>query len=103
MTTSSGIFWLHISSFAIYNALIGYLLVHREEQDMRGLLLFSIAMAVHFLVNDYGLRQHHKDTYRDVADGCWRWRSSWAGRQGSRRTSARQQLVCCSCFSPGVW
>lgn len=68
-TTSSGIFWLHISSFAIYNALIGYLLVHREEQDMRGLLLFSVAMAVHFLVNDYGLRQHHKDTYRDV--GRW--------------------------------
>ncbi|WP_339748145.1 hypothetical protein [uncultured Rubinisphaera sp.] len=68
-TTNSGIFWLHISSFAIYNALIGYLLVHREEQDMRGLLFFSVAMAVHFLVNDYGLRQDHKDTYRDV--GRW--------------------------------
>lgn len=68
-TTSGGIFRLHILSFAIYNALIGYLLVHRGEQDMRGLLFFAVAMAVHFLVNDYGLRRHHKDTYRDV--GRW--------------------------------
>lgn len=68
-TTSVGIFWLHISSFAIYNALIGYLLVHREEQDIRGLLLFAVAMAVHFVVNDYGLRQDHKKAYRRV--GRW--------------------------------
>ena len=68
-TTSVGVFWLHISSFAVYNALIGYLLVHREEQDIRGLIFFSVAMAVHFLVNDYGLRQDHKDTYRRV--GRW--------------------------------
>jgi hypothetical protein len=26
--TSSGVFWIHIASFAVYNALIGYLLVH---------------------------------------------------------------------------
>jgi zinc transporter ZupT len=66
---SVGLFWLHIFSFAIYNALIGFLLVHREEQDIRGLLFFSVAMAVHFLVNDYGLRQDHKDTYRSA--GRW--------------------------------
>lgn len=68
-TVSSGIFWLHILAFAVYNALIGYLLVHREQQDLRGLLLFSGAMALHFFVNDYGLRQDHKDSYRRI--GRW--------------------------------
>lgn len=64
---SSGVFWLHVSSFAIYNALIGYLLVHREEQDLSGLLFYSSAMTLHFLVNDYGLRKHHKDAYARIA------------------------------------
>ncbi len=68
-TTSKGIFWLHILSFGVYNALIGYLLVHREEQDVRGLLFFFVALAFHFLINDYGLRQDHKETYERL--GRW--------------------------------
>lgn len=68
-TAGKGIFWVHILSFALYNALIGYLLVHREEQDLRGLIFFFVAMALHFLVNDYGLGQDHKNTYRRV--GRW--------------------------------
>jgi zinc transporter ZupT len=68
-TTGLGVFWVHIASFAIYNALVGYLLLHREEQDLRGLLFFFLAMAFHFLVNDFGLRQDHKDTYRRL--GRW--------------------------------
>lgn len=61
--TSAGIFWLHIGSFAFYNALIGYLLVHREVPGLANLLFFAIAMALHFVVNDYGLREHHKKMY----------------------------------------
>jgi hypothetical protein len=68
-TTSVGIFWLHISSFALYNGLIGYLLTHREEQDFRGLIFFSTAMALHFIVTDHGLRQDHRDTYERL--GRW--------------------------------
>lgn len=68
-TTHQGVFWLHIASFAVYNALVGYLLVHREDQSLRGLVFFFIAMALHFLVNDYGLRQDHKNTYRRI--GRW--------------------------------
>jgi hypothetical protein len=64
-----GVFWLHIGSFAVYNALIGYMLLHREEQDLRGLLFFGAAMAFHFLVNDYGLREDHRNTYHRV--GRW--------------------------------
>lgn len=68
-TTSTSVFWLHVSSFALYNALIGYLLVHREEQNLPGLIFFSVAMGLHFFVNDYAFRQFHKDTYQKF--GRW--------------------------------
>jgi hypothetical protein len=64
-----GVFWVHIASFALYNALIGYLLLHREELNIYSLLFFSIAMGLHFVVNDYGLRQHHKHIYHNI--GRW--------------------------------
>lgn len=63
----SRLFWLHISSFALYNALIGYLLVHREEATLHGLLIYAFTMTVHFLVNDFGLQQHHREAYRTQA------------------------------------
>lgn len=61
--TDQGVFWIHTISFATYNALIGYLLTHREEVGLWNLLLFFIAIGFHFLVNDYGLREHHKHQY----------------------------------------
>ncbi len=64
-----GIFWLHIGSFALYNGLIGYLLLHREEPGIQSLFLFFIAMGLHFIVNDFGLRQDHKHTYHKI--GRW--------------------------------
>ncbi len=67
--TSTGVFWLHVSSFALYNAIIGYLLLHREAPGLEGLLFFSVAMALHFVVNDHGLREHHKGAYHRV--GRW--------------------------------
>ncbi len=48
----AGVFWLHVASFTVYNALIGYLLLHREQQGLRNLILFAFAMGVHFVVND---------------------------------------------------
>ncbi len=68
-STEAGIFWLHAASFAVYNALIGYLLLHREDSGLQGLILFAFAMGVHFVVNDHGLRKHHKRAYDRV--GCW--------------------------------
>ena len=67
--TTQGVFWVHIASFAIYNALIGYLLMHREKPDIKNLLLYSFAMALHFVVNDFGLRENHKHLY----DRIGRW------------------------------
>lgn len=67
--TSERAFWLSIASFAVYNAIIGYLLVHREEPGARSLALFATALGVHFVINDVGLRDHHKHAYARV--GRW--------------------------------
>jgi len=64
--TSSRVFWLHVGSFAIYNMLIGYLLVHREQSGLFSLAIFFVAMALHFIVTDHSLREHHKATYLNV-------------------------------------
>lgn len=64
-----GVFWLHLGSFAVYNGLIGYLLVHRDAPGVEGLALFALAMGLHFLVNDYGLRDHYPKRYHD--SGRW--------------------------------
>jgi hypothetical protein len=62
-------FWLHVSSFAIYNALVGYLSLHREESGLAAAALYFVAMALHFVVNDHGLREHHREAY--VHLGRW--------------------------------
>jgi len=68
-STSAGVFWLHIASFAVYNALIGYLLLHREEQTVQSLFFFFFAIGLHLVVNDNSLREHHKRNY----DRLGRW------------------------------
>jgi zinc transporter ZupT len=57
------IFWVHMASFSIYNALIGYLLVQRDEDGLASLAWFVLAMIFHFMVNDYGLLEHYKKKY----------------------------------------
>jgi hypothetical protein len=64
-----GVFWLHIGSFALYNVLIGYLLLHREETGLAPLVFYFVAMALHFVTNDFGLREDHKARY----DSQGRW------------------------------
>lgn len=66
-----GVFWLHLASFAIYNLITGYLLLHRGgEQGSTGeLTAFAIAMALHLLVTDYGLREAFPHGYRKF--GRW--------------------------------
>ncbi len=64
-----GVYWLHIISFALYNALIGYLLFHREEPGLASLFLYVLAMGLHFIVNDFGLSHDYKNAYRH--SGRW--------------------------------
>ena len=54
---------------AVYTTLIGYLFFHRLAAGLEDLLLFFVAMALHFVVNDHGLREHHKDAY--LRKGRW--------------------------------
>lgn len=66
---SREVFWLGIASFAVYNGLIGYVLVERAEERAADLALFALAMAVHFVVNDRGLREHYRGAYHSI--GRW--------------------------------
>jgi zinc transporter ZupT len=63
----AGTFWLHIGSFAVYNLIIGYLLLHREEPGLWSLPTYGVAMTLHFVTNDFGLRKDHERRYDDVA------------------------------------
>jgi zinc transporter ZupT len=63
------VFWLHLGSYAAYSLLIGYLLVHRKDTDPGGLLMFAVALGLHFVVNDQALRESHGRLY----DRSGRW------------------------------
>ncbi len=67
--TEAKVFWVHTVSFALYNALIGNLILHREEPGFQSLIFFTFAMGVHFVVNDFGLRKDHKGAYERI--GRW--------------------------------
>lgn len=60
---SNLIFWLHIGSFAGYNALIGYLLVEYEFGTRTNLVVFAVVLALHVFVLDASLRKDHEAIY----------------------------------------
>ena len=59
-----GIFWIHIASFALYNFIIGYLILSRDEKSIGAMLLYAMAMAFHFMVTDHSLEDHFRHLYR---------------------------------------
>lgn len=61
--------WLHLGSFFFFNALVGYLLTHREQTGGWSLAIYFIAMALHFATSDFGQRQEHEADY----DAETRW------------------------------
>ena len=67
--TEPGAFWLSMGSFAVYNAIVGYLLMRGELEELSALALYSVALGVHFAINDVGLREHHAHAYERV--GRW--------------------------------
>jgi len=64
-----GMFWIHISSFAVYNFIIGYLLLNREEISIIPMLTYAIAMSFHLIVTDHSLESHFSAAYRNK--GRW--------------------------------
>ena len=61
------VFWAHLFSYGLLNAIIGHLLV--ENAASGSALLFAIAMGFHFLINDDSLRRHYPEGY----DRTGRW------------------------------
>lgn len=61
--TCTAVFWLHVFSFSVYNVLVGYLMSNREG-SIKEVGFFFVAIALHFLVNDFGLREHYRQTYQ---------------------------------------
>jgi hypothetical protein len=62
-------YWLHLGGFAAYSALIGYLLIERAERGPMALGMYSLAMAVHFVVVSHALSEEHGHLYR--RNGHW--------------------------------
>lgn len=54
---------LHLASFGLYNVLVGYLVFHREAAGTLSLVLFVVALGLHFVTVDYGLRKDHQWRY----------------------------------------
>jgi hypothetical protein len=59
-------FRLHISGFAAYVCLMGYLLVHNLEQTPLSIVLFAIAIVFHFIAVDHALREAHGADYERI-------------------------------------
>ncbi|HSJ68981.1 MAG TPA: hypothetical protein VK921_14955 [Anditalea sp.] len=66
---SDGIYYWHLSVFSLYNILFGYLFF--QEEYMHSLLnpLIFLAIAFHFITNDYALQHHHEKDY--LYSGRW--------------------------------
>jgi hypothetical protein len=62
-------YWLHLTGFAAYSALIGYLLTDRMERGPVALAVYTVAMAVHFVVVGHALAEEHGSLYR--RQGHW--------------------------------
>ncbi len=60
------VFRIHVGGFAVYVALVSYLLVRNLEETPVSLLLFTVAMACHFLGVDHSLREEHGARYDRV-------------------------------------
>lgn len=62
-------FWLTLSSYALFNFLVGYAVVDKDNPEVRPLALFSFAMALHYFTNDYALSESHGEEYAKT--GRW--------------------------------
>lgn len=57
-------FRVHLSGFAAYVWLVAYLLVHNLEKTPTSVVLYTIAMSVHFIALDRSLHEEHGAAYQ---------------------------------------
>lgn len=58
-SAAPAVFWLHLSSFMLYNAIIAYSLPLNYRTSVPFAALFTVAMALHFILVDRGLEEHY--------------------------------------------
>lgn len=63
------VYWLHIGTYTLYNTIVGILLVREQKVGTVDAIVFTGAIGLHLLVNDYGLRHHFPRRY--LASGRW--------------------------------
>lgn len=56
-------FKFSISSYVLFNFLVGYAITDQNNPEIRPLFLFTFAMALHYFVNDYTLDNHYPLEY----------------------------------------
>ncbi len=56
---SGTVYWLHLGSFMVYNALITYTMALRVQTGLLFAVLFTIAMGLHFVLTDRSLQEHY--------------------------------------------
>jgi hypothetical protein len=59
-----GVFWLHLGSFCVFNALVAYGMAVRLQSGVAFAILFAVAMALHVLLADRGLEAHYPRRFR---------------------------------------
>lgn len=65
----SSFFYLSLSSYALFNFLVGYAVVDKDNPEVQPLLLFTFAMVLHYFMNDYSLNEAHGRSYSSF--GKW--------------------------------
>lgn len=62
-------FFASMASYAFFNLLIGSAIADSNNPDVRPLFLFTLAMGLHYFVNDHNLREVHQNLYENF--GRW--------------------------------
>jgi hypothetical protein len=60
---SGAVYWVHLASYAGYNALITYTLPLRFRTGAVFAVLFAIAIGLHFVLSDRGLAEHYPQRF----------------------------------------
>ena len=60
---SGSVFRVHLASFVVYNAIIGYTLILDWRTSVPFAVLFTIAIGLHFVLSDRGLEENYGDRF----------------------------------------